>query len=105
RSLRIVAVALMAAGALAGAAIAASSPTVATGGVKNVKQTQATLLGTVNPNGSATVYGFQWGLTNAYGSNGRFHTANGTKSLSVSGYPSGLLPGTKYHYRIVAFSH
>jgi hypothetical protein len=59
----------------------------------------------VNPNGSATSYFFQWGLTNAYGVTGHVHSAgSGTKVVNVSGYPSGLLPGTVYHYRLVAFN-
>lgn len=105
RSFRIVAVAFAVAAMLASTAIAASSPSVSTGSVKSVKQTSATLLGTINPNGSSTTYAFQWGLTSAYGVTGHSHSAgSGTKSVSVSGHPGGLLPGTAYHYRVIAFN-
>lgn len=105
RTLRVMGLSGVVAVVLAAAASAASSPSVATGGHKSVKQTSATLLGTVNPNGSATSYFFQWGLTNAYGVTGRVHSAgSGTKIVNVSGYPSGLLPGTVYHYRLVAYN-
>jgi hypothetical protein len=97
-------VAILAAAALSAApALAASSPAVVTGSVTNVADTSAKLLGTVNPNGSATTYLFQWGLTNAYGVNGFNHPAgSGIKTVSVSATPTGLTPGTVYHYRVVA---
>ena len=97
-------VAILAAAALSAApALAASSPAVVTGSVTNVADTSAKLLGTVNPNGSATTYLFQWGLTNAYGVNGNNHPAgSGIKTVSVSATPTGLTPGTVYHYRVVA---
>jgi hypothetical protein len=91
--------------ALAAAAIAmaASSPTVATGTHTHVTDTGAVLHGTVNPNGSATTYFFQWGLTTAYGVQSVAHSAgHGTKPVSVSGPATGLIPGTAYHYRLVA---
>src|SRR5947209_7042180 len=90
---------------LASPAAAASSPTVSTGAQKSIKQTSAVLLGTVNPNGSSTSYFFQWGLTSAYGLAGHVHAAgSGTKTVNVSSAPSGLIPGTTYHYRVVAVS-
>ncbi len=96
-------VAIVACGAAAGLASAASSPSVSTGSHKSVTQTSAVLLGTVNPNGSATSWQFQWGLTSAYGSIGHIHSAgSGTTTLKVSVQPKGLIPGTIYHYRIVA---
>ncbi len=105
RMLRVIGLSGVVAATLAVAANAASSPSVATGGHTSVKQTSVTLLGTVNPNGSATSYFFQWGLTNAYGDTGHVHSAgSGTKVVNVSGYPSGLLPGTVYHYRLVAYN-
>ena len=47
--------------AVAAIAVAASSPTVTTGTHSHVTDTSAVLHGTVNPNGSATTYAFQWG--------------------------------------------
>ena len=89
--------------AVAAVAVAASSPTVATGTHSHVTDTSAVLHGTVNPNGSATTYYFQWGLTTAYGVNSVAHSAgHGSKPVSVSATASGLIPGTAYHYRLVA---
>jgi phosphodiesterase/alkaline phosphatase D-like protein len=84
-------------------AVAASSPTVATGGHTHVTDTSAVLHGSVNPNGSATTYYFQWGLTNAYGVQSVAHSAgHGAKPVPVSATAGGLIPGTTYHYRLVA---
>jgi phosphodiesterase/alkaline phosphatase D-like protein len=91
--------------ALAGAAaaVASSSPSVATGAVSRVTDSSAVLHGTVDPNGKATAYYFEWGLTTAYGVNSIAHSAgHGTKPESVAATPSGLIPGTIYHYRLVA---
>lgn len=88
---------------LAGAAGAATSPSVVTGGTSSVHQTSVTLHGTVNPNGSSTTYFFQWGLTNGYGDTGRtFSAGGGTTAKSVTDGVGGLTPGTTYHYRLVA---
>jgi phosphodiesterase/alkaline phosphatase D-like protein len=84
-------------------AVAASSPAVTTGTHTHVTDTAAVLHGTVNPNGSATTYYFQWGLTAAYGVQSDEHAAgHGTRAVSVSTTASGLIPGTTYHYRLVA---
>jgi phosphodiesterase/alkaline phosphatase D-like protein len=84
-------------------AVAASSPTVTTGTHSHVTDTSAVLHGTVNPNGKATTYFFQWGLTTGYGVNSVAHSAgHGTKSVAVSTTATGLIPGTTYHYRLVA---
>jgi phosphodiesterase/alkaline phosphatase D-like protein len=87
----------------AAVAVAASSPAVTTGTHSHVTDTGAVLHGTVNPNGSATTYYFQWGLTTAYGVQSVAHSAgHGTRAVSVSAPATGLIPGTAYHYRLVA---
>ena len=69
---------------IAAVAVAASSPTVTTGTHSRVTDTTAVLHGTVNPNGSATTYYFQWGLTTAYGVQSVAHAAgHGTKAKAV----------------------
>ncbi len=84
-------------------AVAATSPSVTTGTHSKVTDASAQLHGAVNPNGSGTNYYFQWGLTVAYGVNSVEHSAGaGTKAVSVSTTASGLIPGTTYHYRLVA---
>src|SRR5512142_978327 len=88
---------------MAAVAVAASSPAVTTGGHSGVADTRAALHGSVNPNGSATTYYFQWGLTNAYGLQSVARSAgHGTKAVAVSAIATGLIPGTTYHYRLVA---
>jgi phosphodiesterase/alkaline phosphatase D-like protein len=89
--------------ALAAIAVAASSPTVATGTHSNVADNSAVLHGAINPNGSATTYYFQWGLTTAYGVDSVAHSAgHGAKAVAVSTTARDLIPGTTYHYRLVA---
>lgn len=86
-----------------GVATAASSPAVVSGSATHVATTSAVLHGTVDPNGSSTTYFFQWGLTNGYGVNGKpLSAGSGLKSISVHETASGLIPGTVYHYRLVA---
>jgi hypothetical protein len=88
---------------IAAVAFAASSPTVTTGTHSHVTDTTAVLHGTVNPNGSATTYYFQWGLTTAYGVQSVAHAAgHGTKAKAVSTTATALIPGTLYHYRLIA---
>lgn len=102
RKLKVLAAALMSGAFVAGVAYAASSPTVATGSTSAITTSSALLHGTVNPNGASTTYQFQWGLTPLYGLSSSAKSVNGTKNLSVKATASGLLPGTVYHYRLVA---
>jgi 6-phosphogluconolactonase (cycloisomerase 2 family) len=82
---------------------AAHAPTAFTGPASNVTQATATLTGTVNPNGSATTFYFQYGTSTAYGSTTTTQSAGSdTSNHSESASVSGLLPGTTYHFRIVA---
>ena len=80
-------------------------PVVATGQARNVIQTSATLAGTVNPEGEATSYVFQYGTSTAYGSQTPTASAgSGTGSVAVSAAIGPLAPNTTYHYRLVATS-
>jgi hypothetical protein len=84
-------------------AVAASSPAVTTGTHTHVTDTSATLHGSINPNNSATTYYFEWGLTTAYGVTSAPHSAgHGTKAIAVAATAAVLIPGTVYHYRLVA---
>ncbi len=90
---------------VAGAALASSSPTVATGSATQLADTSAVLSGTVNPNGSSTSYDFEYGLTTAYGlSTASRPAGNATQARSFSLTISGLTPGTVYHYRLDALN-
>src|SRR5256885_1443570 len=91
--------------AVAGEAIAASAPTAITGPVRAIGPTSATVTGTVNPNGQATSWYFEYGTTTGYGSKTATGNAgSGTSNVSVSAPLAGLAPGTTYHYRLVATS-
>jgi hypothetical protein len=82
-----------------------SSPTVATEGATEIQYRQATIAGSVNPNGLETHYHFEYGTTTGYGSS----TPEGEVSYSAGNTGEsttliGLKPGTTYDYRIVASS-
>jgi hypothetical protein len=64
----------------------------------------ATLNGTVNPQGVSTTVTFRYGTTTAYGStvNVIGSPFTGTSVTNVSAALTGLLPGTLYHYQILA---
>lgn len=79
------------------------SPSVTAVQAHSIKDTSAVLSGDINPNRSQTNYYFQFGLTTAYGSSSTSHSAGGgSKSVGVSTAAVGLLPGTTYHFRLVA---
>lgn len=89
----------------ASAAIAGSSPTVSTGSATKIGDSSATLNGSVNPQGTKTAYRFEYGLTDQYGSYSKVENAgSGTKVVPVSAGIGNLIPGTKYHYKLIALS-
>lgn len=82
---------------------AATKPTVRTGGATEVGQSTANVHGTVNPQGAATTYYFQYGTTRKYGAQTAVTSAGGgTKAVQASGAITLLAPATTYHYRIIA---
>jgi phosphodiesterase/alkaline phosphatase D-like protein len=82
---------------------AAVPPTVATAAASGIDDTDATLNGSVNPQGQAVTYHFEYGPTAAYGqSTTTQNLAASNSNSSVSASLSGLTPGTPYHYRLVA---
>ncbi|MFL6030372.1 MAG: hypothetical protein ACJ74D_10110, partial [Gaiellaceae bacterium] len=88
--------------AAAGAAHAASAPTAITGPVSAVGPTTATVAGTVNPNGAATTWYFEYGTSTSYGSKTATRSAgSGTAAQKVSTSISSLKRTTVYHFRIV----
>ena len=91
--------------ALTAAALAASSPAVATGSATHISNSGAVLNGTVNPNGASTSDQFEYGLTTGYGLATPLRSVgSGTTSVSVSGTIGSLIPGTVYHYRVLALN-
>lgn len=80
-------------------------PVVATGHAKDITQTSATLTGTVDPEGQASSYDFQYGTSTAYGNQTPAASAgSGTKTVSVSAALGALVANTTYHYRLAATS-
>ena len=71
----------------------------------SISEVEATLQGTVNPNGSA-VYQckFEYGTTSAYGSSVQCSqaTGSGTEPIAVSATVVSLQPGARYHFRVFA---
>jgi phosphodiesterase/alkaline phosphatase D-like protein len=106
RRFRLFVVGALVLGALVPAvALAASSPTVQTGGVTNVTMGSAVLNGTVNPNGAPTGYSFDYGTSTALGATTTSQRAgHGAKVVDVKQSVTGLIPGTTYYYRLGALS-
>jgi DNA-binding beta-propeller fold protein YncE len=80
-------------------------PDATTEAATSVKATEATLNATVNPEGSATSYYFEYGTTTSYGTKiptTAKEVGSGTSNVAVSQTPTGLSSGTTYHYRVVA---
>ncbi|MFL5817243.1 MAG: hypothetical protein ACJ76L_06535 [Conexibacter sp.] len=75
----------------------------ATTGSADVNGTNATLNGSVNPNGVASSYYFEFGSTANYGQQTPPQGAgSGSSAVSVSAALSGLAANATYHYRLVA---
>ena len=89
----------------AGSALGAGSAVATTNAATAVTSTGATVNGTVNPNGQATTYAFQWGLTTSYGNEAPLPPASagsGSTDVPVSLDLGGLASGTVYHFRVIA---
>ena len=89
----------------AASAAAATKPTAITGPVTAQSSTSATVTGTVNPEGTATTWYFEYGKTTGYGSQSTHTSAGaGTSDVAASAALTALAPNTTYHYRLVATS-
>ncbi len=81
------------------------APTVTTKGASEVGASAATLNATVNPNGAATTYYFEFGATESYGTKIPIPAkgaGSALKPLRVSQKVTDLDEGTTYHYRVDA---
>lgn len=74
-------------------------PTVETGDATGVSPTAATVTGIIDPAGQIASYVFEVGTSTSYGT--QLFGAISTGEEVTAGL-SGLLPGTTYHYRLVA---
>jgi hypothetical protein len=80
-------------------------PVAETEPASNVTPTEATLKGTVNPDGVDTHYQFEYGTTTSYGHSVPVPSEDvgaGTANVKVSKTLSGLVRGIEYHFRVVA---
>jgi hypothetical protein len=76
-----------------------------TGAATAITAEAATLNGVVLPGGSQTTYKFEYGTSTFYGKSVPPTAASlpaGGAPVAVSQTPTGLAPGTTYHYRLVA---
>ncbi|MFH0888776.1 MAG: hypothetical protein V1871_06160, partial [Planctomycetota bacterium] len=81
---------------------AGSPPTCITGSGNNITTNSATLNGTVNPNGVATIAYFQWGSTTSYGNTTASQSiGSGTSNVSINANISGLSASTQYNFRVI----
>jgi RHS repeat-associated protein len=82
-------------------------PTATTEAATAGKPFEATLRGAVNPNGLATTYQFEYGLTTSYGTivpSSAGSVGSGSSSVAVTRLVTGLTEGSTYHFRIKATS-
>ena len=81
-----------------------TAPTAVTNAATAVGASAATLQGTVNANGNESGVFFQYGVTTAYERTVSAvpATVDGAANTPVSLNLSSLLPGTVYHYRVMA---
>ena len=80
-------------------------PTVSTEPASNISTTSAQLNGTVNPQGTNTMFYFEWGVTASYGNTTALQDAGSASSSSaVQATLTGLTTGTPYNFRIVAYN-
>jgi hypothetical protein len=83
---------------------AADGPAATTLAASPVGQNTATVRGTVDPNGAATSYRFEYGTSSAYGlSTADTAAGSGTEAVDVQEPLSGLSDDTTYHYRVLAW--
>jgi hypothetical protein len=78
---------------------------VVTGAATNVTPTAATLTGSVDPNGRATTWYFEYGTSSSYGTKTAVRdVGSGGSAVAVSAALANLVRGRTYHYRLVATS-
>ena len=80
-------------------------PTVTTNAATSLSGSTATLNASVNPEGAATTYQFEYGTTTAYGTKvpaTSKEAGSGTAAVAASQAITGLTPGITYHFRVTA---
>lgn len=78
-------------------------PVVSTDEAVGVAQTSARVTGTVNPDGLASTYEYEYGTSTSYEqSSPTLEAGEGTGVMTAPGSLTDLAPSTVYHYRLVA---
>lgn len=87
------------------ATVTAGTPQVISSPAREVTNTTATFSGSVNPQGTATIYAFQYGTSTEYTQQtpAQYAGTGGTPE-PVTATVAGLRPGTIYHVRLIAAS-
>ncbi|HXR60584.1 MAG TPA: hypothetical protein VN732_04580, partial [Solirubrobacterales bacterium] len=81
-------------------------PLIEAQGVEEVLPTTATLVAEINPEGDETTYHFDYGTSASYGQSSPAETLPGVfGSEDVSAGLENLIPGTTYHFQLVATNH
>lgn len=81
----------------------AAVPAATSGATKDVAVTAGTLTGSVDPQGEATSYHFEYGTSTAYGlSTAAGDAGSGSAAVAVEAALANLTTNTTYHYRLVA---
>ncbi|MFZ4522979.1 MAG: choice-of-anchor J domain-containing protein [Bacteroidales bacterium] len=81
----------------------ANNPAAITLPATLITGTSATINGTLNPNGLATTWYFEWGPDLNYGfSTAPLPAGSGSSIITENFNVTGLITGTTYHYRLVA---
>src|SRR6266567_3011338 len=93
------------AGADATFATPAIAPSVITQSAGGITSSNATFIGAVDPDGASTTACFEYGTSATYGATTPvMNLGAGTSALAVNSPVGGLLPGTTYHFHLVAAS-
>ncbi|HEY3759341.1 MAG TPA: hypothetical protein VGL37_06235 [Solirubrobacteraceae bacterium] len=82
-------------------------PTVSSGAASEVASSSAMISGSVNPEGMATTYQFQYGTSESYGSLAPAtpqSVGSDSTTHELSAHLTGLSPGVEYHYRLLAIN-
>jgi len=83
--------------------VSSAAPVVTTKAASSVTDTSARLNGSIDPNGQATTFYFEYGTSTSYGAKTPAASAGaGTSAKSVAAAVGGLTGGATYHFRLVA---
>src|SRR3954452_9354615 len=83
----------------------AEAPGASTSAASSIGTTSARLNASVDPNGRATMYYFEYGTSTSYGAKTPSASAgSGNNATNVNRTVNGLAQGTTFHYRVVATS-